>query len=177
MAQSAVAAAEQRCFATPQLAEPEEQEQLELAEPQLLPCSSAAPQQDAEPEPVAAPSAAQPPVQSSADEEGWQTVKPKRRGRPPGSRNKPKIVAVAPTPEVIEEEEEAPEPPEPPTVPTRARRRPVVEQQQQQPVFYTPNIFERRDLGSILSEHLLQVERQKRLSQQEMYAQLVRGVL
>ena len=108
---------------------------------------------------------------SASEEEGWQTVKPKRRGRPPGSRNKPKIVAIAHAPEVIEEE--VPEPPVQ-TAPVRTRRQAPEERQ---PVYFAPPVFGHRDLGSILSEHLLQVETQKRLSQQEMYARLERGVL
>jgi hypothetical protein len=68
-------------------------------------------------------------------------VKPKRRGRPPGSRNKPKIVAIAPAPEVIEEE--APEPPAPASVraaPVRATRRQAPEEQRQ-PVYFAPPTY------------------------------------
>ena len=149
----------------------------------------AAPQPETEQavEPVAVDAPAEPPPQPS--DEGWETVKPKRRGRPPGSRNKPKIVAIAP--EVIAEE--APEPdvaqstvapqlhpqeavaPAPVRAAVRATRRHAPEERQ--PVYFAPPVFGHRDLGSILSEHLLQVETQKRLSQQEMYARLVRGVL
>ena len=165
----------------------------EQEEPEELP---AAPQPETEQavEPVAVDAPAEPPPQPS--DEGWQTVKPKRRGRPPGSRNKPKIVAIAP--EVIEEE--APEPdvhphtqgavaPAPVRAAVRATRRQAPEERR--PVYFAPPgvrpraaathgvaaTFGHRDLGSILSEHLLQVETQKRLSQQEMYARLVRGVL
>ena len=149
----------------------------EQEEPEELP---AAPQPETEQavEPVAVDAPAEPPPQPS--DEGWQTVKPKRRGRPPGSRNKPMIVAIAP--EVIEEE--APEPdvhpqeavaPAPVRAAVRATRRQAPEERQ--PVYFAPPVFGHRDLGSILSEHLLQVETQKRLSQQEMYARLVRGVL
>ena len=132
-------------------------------------------QEPAVSEPSEAPQSSEPvaeaPQPSAPEEEGWQTVKPKRRGRPPGSRNKPKIVAIAPAPEVIEEE--VPEPPVQ-AAPVRTRRQAPEERQ---PVYFAPPVVGHRDLGSILSEHLLQVETQKRLSQQEMYARLVRGVL
>ena len=112
-------------------------------------------------------SAAQPeapePAPQEVPEEGWQVAKPKRRGRPPGSKNKPKIVALPPGLNEDPEEHVARE--EPP------KREPAP------PVYYEPPRLSHQDLGSILSEHLLQVERQKRLSQQEMYARLVRGVL
>ena len=127
----------------------------------------------------APPEAKDVPPPEDVSEEGWQTVKPKRRGRPPGSKNKPKIVALPPErppePEVTEEEDEEDGPPPPPRAPLRVPRyRP--KQPETQPV-YAPPTFGHRDLGSILSEHLLQVETQKRLSQQEMHARLVRGVL
>ena len=115
--------------------------------------------------------------QQEASEEGWQVARPKRRGRPPGTKNKPKIVALPPAP--VEEEPDE-QPPEPPSGhrcerhPTQARhRRPADEL----PQSYEAPRLSHRDLSSILSEHLLQVESQKRLSQQEMYARLVRGVL
>lgn len=78
-------------------------------------------------EPVAEPAAAahgQPPPEDV--QEGWQPVKPKRRGRPPGSKNKPKILALPPEAAVgscaraeraeVEEEQE----PEPVRAPVRA---------------------------------------------------------
>ena len=133
-----------------------------------------APQRGAEPPP------------EDVSSEGWQPVKPKRRGRPPGSKNKPKIVALPPElqqplPDVEEEEEDQPEPLPARAPPRPARRRAELPDEAclRQPVYYAPAppTFGHRDLGSILSEHLLQVETQKRLSQQEMYARLVRGVL
>ena len=54
--------------------------------------AAAAEQEVVDPEPDAAPEHPEP---SAPEEEGWQPVKPKRRGRPPGSKNKPKIVAIA----------------------------------------------------------------------------------
>ena len=137
-------------------------------------CSAAAP--EAEPAPPEVPG------------EGWQVAKPKRRGRPPGSKNKPKIAALPPEPDLIEEEHQPsgqrqPDSEPATTVASRAAaarrpRAPADELQytQRQPLYEPPRLSH-QDLGSILSEHLLQVERQKRLSQQEMYARLVRGVL
>ena len=119
------------------------------------------------------------PPSEEMSEEGWQPVKPKRRGRPPGSKNKPKIVALpAEQPEPVEEEDAHEE--EPVIAPVRTARYRTKQSVDfaPQPVYnYAPPTFGHKDLGSILSEHFLQVEQQKRLSQQETYARLVRGVL
>jgi len=111
------------------------------------------------------------PASAEVLDDGWQAVKPKRRGRPPGSKNKPKIVALPPEPVEPEPIEEEPVQPEPP----KARHR--APNTYTRASMYAPPALGHRDLSSVLSEHLLQVETQKRLSQQEMYARLVRGVL
>ena len=127
-------------------------------------------------QPTSAPDPAPVPEPASAEalDDGWQAVKPKRRGRPPGSKNKPKIVALPPEPVEPEPIEEEPVQPEPPEARHRAPNSSYA--RASQPI-YAPPALGHRDLSSILSEHLLQVETQKRLSQQEMYARLVRGVL
>ena len=63
-------------------------------------------------QPASAPGPAPVPEPASAEalDDGWQAVKPKRRGRPPGSKNKPKIVALPPQTDEPDEPDEPVEP-------------------------------------------------------------------
>ena len=111
---------------------------------------------EAEEAPDVQPPEPEPSVQAGppeeVPEEGWQTVKPKRRGRPPGSKNKVKIVALPAEPKSVEPEaaeEEEPEEAAPPlraatrrrAAPVSEQRRSAPQQQPQQPMYFAPPTF------------------------------------
>ena len=108
---------------------------------------------------------------------GDATPKPKRRGRPTGARNKPKIVAVPVEPEYVElaeVEELAPPPPQ-----AKARAKPNARQAKvhfevPQPQVHQPPWAQHATAASYLEEQLRELKRQQQTARHEMWAHLVR---
>ncbi len=66
-----------------------------------------------------------PEVQETQETQPLDTPAPKRRGRPPGAKNRPKIVVEAPAP-LREEPKSEPEPPAPPEETPKQQKPPRV---------------------------------------------------
>ena len=108
------------------------------------------------------------------DAPATQAEEPKRqRGRPPGSKNKPKVIVVPLEPEA----EPDPEPerelePEPePVQPKRARKPKVVEPAQ--PVYMKPPPLDHRMVMQYLASHLEEQKKSEREAKVDHYTRLI----
>ena len=109
------------------------------------------------------------PMDTPADAPATQAEEPKRqRGRPPGSKNKPKV-SVAPLEPKAEPKPEQELEPEP-VQPKRARKPKVVEPQ---PVYVKPPPLDHSMVMQYLASHLEEQKKSEREAKVDHYTRLI----
>lgn len=111
------------------------------------------------------------PMDTPADAPATQAEEPKRqRGRPPGSKNKPKVSVVPLEPKAEHKPERELEPEPEAVQPKRARKPKVVEPQ---PVYVKPPPLDHSMVMQYLASHLEEQKKSEREAKVDHYTRLI----